>query len=64
MKVVSLIAGQLVMADGLFYYDSGPGMCSCVGVVGIVYVVLWNRAVRSFRAMCLADEHYIYVVMF
>jgi hypothetical protein len=52
------------MADGLSYYDGGPGVCRGIRVIDVVYVVLGNRAVSSFHAVRLADEHYIYVVMF
>ena len=59
-----LKTGQLVVTDGLSYYDSGPGMRSGIGVIGLVYVVVGNGAVSSTRAMRFTDEQYIYLVMF
>ena len=51
------------MADGLSYYDSSSGVCSGIRVIGVIYVVLGNRAVGSIREMHLTNEKYIYVVL-
>ena len=56
--------GQLIVTDGLSYYDSGPGMRSGIGVIGVVYVVVGNGAVSSTRTMRLTDEQYVYIVIF
>jgi hypothetical protein len=51
------------MADGLSYYDGSTSVCSVIRVVGVVYVVVGNRAVGSIRAMRLTDEQYIYILL-
>ena len=56
---------QLIVTNGLSYYDSGPGMRSGIRVIGVVYVVVGNGAVSSTGAMRFTDEQqYMYIVMF
>jgi len=51
-----LKTGQLIVTDGLSYYDSGPGMRSGIRVISVVYVVVGNGAASSTRAMGFTDE--------
>jgi len=51
-----LKTGQLIVTNGLSYYDSGLGMRSGIRVIGVVYVVVGNGTVSSTRAMRFTVE--------
>ena len=49
------------MFDIVFDNYGGPSMSSAIGVLGVVYCIVWDADVSFGGEMGLGDEHYVHV---
>ena len=50
------------MFDIVFDNYGGPSMSSAIGVMGVVYCIVWDADVTFGGEMGLGDQHYVHIM--